>query len=253
GSPPATGDNANSPDTGAYNGDRVRQATRLLAFADEFARARGTEAVFLVGDFNSYTQEDPMHVLYGGGYDAVERPGDDESYSFSGLSGSLDHILGNAAAMELVTGSDVWDINASESAAFQYSRYNYNVTQFFDATNPFAASDHNPEVVGLDVVDDEVDPAPSSVRAEDVRMTYGKPATVTVEVTSGATGTVQVLERSRVVATGTLAAGVAKVVLPARSLKLGRRTLTLRYLGDAAYQPSQGTVTVTVVKAAASL
>ena len=51
----------------------------------------------------------------------------------------------------MVTGVDIWDINADESVAYQYSRYNYNATDFFDGPNPFAASDHNPEVVGLNL------------------------------------------------------------------------------------------------------
>ena len=36
------------------------------------------------------------------------------------------------------TGADIWEINASESVAYQYSRYNYNVTDFCDGTTPFA-------------------------------------------------------------------------------------------------------------------
>ena len=61
--PPATGDNANGIQ-GAFNGDRVRQAQALVDFAHQVATDRGTQKVFLVGDFNSYTQEDPMQVLY---------------------------------------------------------------------------------------------------------------------------------------------------------------------------------------------
>jgi predicted extracellular nuclease len=147
--PPATGDNANG-EQGAFNGDRVRQAKALVAFANEFAQARGTNKIFLTGDFNSYTQEDPMQALYGAGFQAVESDDpEDDSYSFGGLSGSLDHVLANEAAATMVTGADVWEINADESIAFQYSRFNYNATQFFEANNPFAASDHNPEVVGI--------------------------------------------------------------------------------------------------------
>ena len=150
--PAATGDNATNPDTGAFNGDRTRQATRLAAFAQEFAEARGIDAVFLAGDFNSYTKEDPMQALYGAGYTAIESDtAGEETYSFGGLSGSLDHVLGNAAAMTMVEGADIWDINAAESVAYQYSRYNYNVRQLFDADNPFAASDHNPEIVGINL------------------------------------------------------------------------------------------------------
>lgn len=148
---PATGDNANHPDTGAFNGDRTRQATRLVQFADDFAAARDIDAVFLAGDFNAYSKEDPIRALEDGGFVLVDSTEEEESYSFSGLSGSLDHVLANQAGLDMVTGADIWDINASESVAFQYSRHNYNVTDFWQPNLPFAASDHNPEVVGIDV------------------------------------------------------------------------------------------------------
>ncbi|WP_183098849.1 ExeM/NucH family extracellular endonuclease [Nocardioides pelophilus] len=149
---PATGDNANDPYVGAYNGDRERQATRLLQFANNFAADRDIEAVFLAGDFNAYTMEEPIQILGAGGFELVESTDTtEESYSFDGRSGSVDHILGNTAAMDMVTGADIWEINANESIAYQYSRYNYNATIFFDAGDPFATSDHNPEIVGLDL------------------------------------------------------------------------------------------------------
>ena len=50
----------------------------------------------------------------------------------------------------MVTGVDIWNINSGESVAYEYSRYNYNATDFYQP-NPFRASDHDPEVVGLDV------------------------------------------------------------------------------------------------------
>ena len=53
------------------------------------------------GDFNSYTQEDPMQVLYDAGYTRrrVRRQATTSSRtSFAGLSGSLDHVLANDAA-----------------------------------------------------------------------------------------------------------------------------------------------------------
>lgn len=150
--PAAMGDNANSEWVGAFNGDRTRQAEKLVGFANAFAASRGTDRIFLAGDFNSYSEEDPIHVLEAGGFELVESDqAGDESYSFSGLSGSLDHVLANGPAMATVTGADIWEINANESLAFQYSRHNYNATPFFDATNPFAASDHNPAIVGIDV------------------------------------------------------------------------------------------------------
>jgi predicted extracellular nuclease len=85
--PPATGDNANGIQ-GAFNGDRVRQAHALVDFAKATAQADGTDKIFLVGDFNSYTQEDPMQVLYQNGF--INQPSDDPrdtSYEFDGMAG----------------------------------------------------------------------------------------------------------------------------------------------------------------------
>jgi 5'-nucleotidase len=134
---------------GAFNADRVAQATQLVEFANSFAATRGTDKVFLAGDFNSYTYEDPMQVLYDAGFDVIQSdtPGE-YSYSFSGLSGTLDHILANGPAQSLVTGADLWEINANESVGYQYSRYRYNVTDLYAAT-PYASSDHNPTLVGI--------------------------------------------------------------------------------------------------------
>jgi 5'-nucleotidase len=49
----------------------------------------------------------------------------------------------------MVTGADVWQINAQEAVAYAHSRYNYNATLLFNGDDPFAASDPDPEVIGL--------------------------------------------------------------------------------------------------------
>ena len=141
---------------GLANPDRVNQAKALADFADQFQASRDLSMVFLTGDFNSYSMEDPMQVLADAGWTNLESDQADEwSYSFDGRSGSLDHVLVNDGAAASVQGVDLWEVNAGESVAYQYSRRNYNITQFFDPTEPFAASDHNPEVVGFDVAPDE--------------------------------------------------------------------------------------------------
>ncbi|HEY1119829.1 MAG TPA: ExeM/NucH family extracellular endonuclease, partial [Acidimicrobiales bacterium] len=134
---------------GNANPDRVAQATALASYAADFAAERDVPAVFLTGDFNAYSREDPMQVLDGAGFTALEAHGK-HTYSFDGQSGSLDHVLANDAALALVTGVDIWEVNANETVFNQYSRYNYNTTILYDES-PFSASDHNPEVVGLDV------------------------------------------------------------------------------------------------------
>ncbi|WP_341718070.1 ExeM/NucH family extracellular endonuclease [Micromonospora sp. FIMYZ51] len=147
-----SGDNADSGDgQGGWNGDRVRQATALAAFVDQVKADSGTSDVILLGDFNSYTQEDPMQVLYGKDYRNLNDTGK-TSYVFNGESGSLDHALASPSLASRVTGVDVWEINAVESYAFQYD----GLAAFY-APDPYRASDHNPLVVGINTGSSPVD------------------------------------------------------------------------------------------------
>jgi predicted extracellular nuclease len=146
---------------GNSNVDRVAQANALLDFAAQFKASRGITRMYLVGDFNAYREEDPVQEIERGADDTVGTSDDwtaledtfdgTESYSFSGLSGSLDHIFVNAAAQPDVTGVDVLDINAGESVFNLYSRYHYSVSDLYDPTTFYGASDHNPEVIGIKI------------------------------------------------------------------------------------------------------
>ncbi|WP_246835554.1 ExeM/NucH family extracellular endonuclease [Micromonospora sp. MH33] len=139
-----TGDNADIGDgQGSWNGDRVRQATALTGFVDRVKADSGSEDVLLLGDFNAYTQEDPMQVLYGKQFKDLNDTGK-ATYVFGGESGSLDHALVSPSLATRVTGVDVWQINAVESFAFEYD----GLAAFYEAT-PYRASDHNPIVVGI--------------------------------------------------------------------------------------------------------
>jgi 5'-nucleotidase len=141
---------------GASNLARTAQAKSLLAFSEELQKSKGTDKVFLIGDFNSYAKEDPINVLTGAGYvnqDEKAKNADGSakhSYLFGGLVGSLDHILASPGANAAVTGADIWNINSLESVALEYSRYNNNVTNYY-APDQFRASDHDPVVVGLNL------------------------------------------------------------------------------------------------------
>jgi predicted extracellular nuclease len=235
---------------GLANPDRVAQAHALVDFAQATAQADGTRKIFLVGDFNSYTQEDPMQVLYQHGF--INQPsGDprDTSYEFDGMAGSLDHVLANAGAANLIAGRDVWQINAEESVGFEYSRYNYNAELLYQP-NQFRASDHNPELVGLDV--------PFSQQASTVTAT-ATPSTVqkrkdtsrievTVTGTQGVTptGTVEIWVDGQHVTTATLSGGsTSAVVGPFASA--GTRHVEVRYLGDDVTRPGTASTTIQVV------
>ena len=133
---------------GLSNPSREAQARQLTAWASEMF---GDQATFLMGDFNAYSRETPVQIIEAAGYTNTAKKYEPTSatYQFQGRLGSLDHIFANAAAMRLVTGAAVWDINGDESIAFQYSRRLYNVTDFY-SPDQFASSDHDAVIVGLD-------------------------------------------------------------------------------------------------------
>ncbi|WP_457948347.1 ExeM/NucH family extracellular endonuclease [Pseudarthrobacter sp. alpha12b] len=168
---------------GNSNLARTAQAQSLLAFSDELQKSKGTDKVFLIGDFNSYGKEDPINVLTGAGYvnqdDKARNAGGTakHSYLFGGLVGSLDHILASPAANAVVTGADIWNINSVESVALEYSRYNNNVTDYY-VPDQFRASDHDPVVVGLDL---PVTPATVDLNLLNINDFHGRIDTNTVQ------------------------------------------------------------------------
>jgi 5'-nucleotidase len=234
---------------GASNHSRALQAQELVTFADQVASAAGTDKVFLDGDFNAYTREDPMEILYDAGYtDIGSTLADESTYLFGGVVGSLDHVLANDAALATVAGADVWNINSVEPIALEYSRYNDNATLFYEAS-PFRSSDHDPLIVGVDL------PTPlaeSTVSAKAQAVVYGTAAKVHATVTSTptATGRVEVREGADVIGSGTLnSAGKANFLLRRLALAPGVHTLTIDYLGDSQVAPSTGTFSLTIRKA----
>ncbi|CAM3169149.1 ExeM/NucH family extracellular endonuclease [Corynebacterium gottingense] len=123
---------------------------------------------FILGDLNSYTKEDAITTIEKGGFSLVhhEKDFNQASYQFGGRLGTLDHVLANASARDLVQDSAVWNINGDESVAFEYSRRNYNAQDFFGSGddklygygNPFRSSDHDPVKVGFNItVDPELE------------------------------------------------------------------------------------------------
>jgi 5'-nucleotidase len=212
---------------GASNYSRTLQAHALLDFADQVKQDAGTKTLFLSGDFNSYNQEDPVKIIEDAGYVNVPEKlaGDKETYQFDGMVGSLDHVFATPDAFGKVTGADIWNINAYESVAREYSRYNDNVTDFYQPT-PYRASDHDPEVVGF------------SPGTNDTKLTatvsptrYGHAAVVTLKAKPGSNAFVYVAEGRKVVGIGLIADGRGHAVLDPR-LKPGTHHLVVHVVGD---------------------
>ncbi|MGY1845237.1 ExeM/NucH family extracellular endonuclease [Modestobacter sp. SYSU DS0875] len=138
------GDEDTGDGQGNANATRVAEAQRLVAFVESLESA--PDATLLIGDFNSYTMEDPLDVLVEAGYTNLGAETGESTYVFSGRVGSLDHAFGSPALVEDVTGVDIWNINSVESYGYQYDGY----PGWYD-DDPFRSSDHDPIVVGLDL------------------------------------------------------------------------------------------------------
>ena len=138
---------------GFFNAERVEQATSLLDFVTGIQAdpAKGPD-VMLLGDFNSYHEEDPAQVLTGAGFvDLVPDNTDEYTYTFDGELGSLDHAFASPSLAAAVTGTDVWTINSPE---WSDRGYEFGAAE---SGTPFRSSDHDPVKVGLSSAPTPVD------------------------------------------------------------------------------------------------
>lgn len=144
----ATGANADQGDgQGCFNADRVEQAHALLDLVDRL----DTKDVLIVGDLNSYGEEDAIDVLEAAGYldliDAGLPEPDQYTYVFEGQAGYLDHALVSPRLARRITGVDIWHINADE-ALFQDYNTEFNPDGFY-APDAYRSSDHDPVLIGV--------------------------------------------------------------------------------------------------------
>ena len=157
---------AGDADTGDSQGNnatvRANQSQALIEHLGD--QEDWTELpTFILGDINAYSRETAVTVLETAGFTniAAEYDAAHTTYQFDGKLGSLDHALGNDAAMALVQDARIWNINADEPIVYEYSRRNYNVVDFHE-DNYFRSSDHDPVKVGFSfggrTTPDPVDP-----------------------------------------------------------------------------------------------
>ncbi|MBI3421543.1 MAG: ExeM/NucH family extracellular endonuclease [Acidobacteria bacterium] len=167
-----TGGDADAGDgAGAFNATRTAQATRLLTWiSSTVVPAAGDPDVLLLGDFNSYAQEQPVTTLTSGGFTDLETAllgANAYSYLFDGQLGHLDYAFASSSLFAKITGVGAWHINADESDLFDYNdevRDSPGESTFeekpdgsalvpprvvFQPATPYRASDHDPVLVGL--------------------------------------------------------------------------------------------------------
>lgn len=178
--PSAAGDANADAGQGCWNTARVAQAAALSDWVAQLQVGSGETDVLMVGDFNSYLNEDPIRSLETAGFEVLLKrlpEADRYSYVFSGETGALDHAFASGSLGGQVTGLTVWHINADEPYVLDYNT-EYKTDDRFAAT-PYRSSDHDPVLVGLTLHADAPVVAPALAAQLPAQGTVGTAVSVT--------------------------------------------------------------------------
>ena len=111
----------------------------------------GTQTYVLTGDFNAYSQEDPVQdvVSQADTTDLLDTfiGADAYSFVFDGQRGALDQAIAGSGFEGYVEGVFEWHINADEPDLLNYDD-NFNDTRFYE-DSAYASSDHDPLILDL--------------------------------------------------------------------------------------------------------
>ena len=142
----ANGDNRDCGDgQGYWNGDRTRAANELIDWLSSDPTGSHDPDYLILGDMNSYRNEDPIMALKRAGYvNQISSllASNSYSYVFQGRWGELDHILASPSLTGQVTGASIWHINSDESPDFGYSG-------IWNSSDKYRCSDHDPLIAGI--------------------------------------------------------------------------------------------------------
>jgi predicted extracellular nuclease len=152
----AVGDPTDPNGQGNCNGVRTQAAAALADWLATDPTGEGAGRELILGDLNAYAQEDPIRELTGAGFTDLQAQfggADAYSYVFDGQLGYLDYALAGAQVVDEVTGAAAWHINADEASLLDYDMdFKQDAQDALWAPDAFRSSDHDPVVVGLDLV-----------------------------------------------------------------------------------------------------
>ena len=122
---------------------RMENTDSLLAMLPRAMELYGDSDIILLGDYNCYSQEQPIQTIVRAGYDHVIPTGDSEaySYSFKGEAGYLDHCFMSASMIRPLVWALPWHVNAD----WYYSHGAYKLKD--KSLHRYA--DHDPIVVEI--------------------------------------------------------------------------------------------------------
>jgi predicted extracellular nuclease len=157
------------PDTGDGQGNcsqtRKAAAEALVDWIANDPTGSGDADYIIMGDLNSYAKEDTINAILAGSDDTAGTSDDYTnliaqyvgpyaySYVFDGQSGYLDHALSDQSLTPQVTGATEWHINADEPDVLDYdTSFKPPAQQSLYEVNAYRTSDHDPVIVGLDLL-----------------------------------------------------------------------------------------------------
>ncbi len=154
-------DDLGDPDLNDGQGNcNITRTQAAAAMADWLAAdptASNDDDYLIVGDLNANLAEDPVTTLEAAGFDNLLSQfigAQAYSFVFNDEASALDHALSTPSLTDQITGVTEWHINADEPDAFDYNLEFGRNPALFDGAIPFRVADHDPLIVGLDLVSD---------------------------------------------------------------------------------------------------
>ena len=139
---------------GNCNRARTNAATALSDWVKTDPTGSGDADYLVIGDMNAYYLEDPIEAMRAGGLvDLLDGTDQPYSFVFDAQSGAYDYALASASLAAQVTEAIEWHINVDEAPVLDYNLDYGRDPSLFDGSSPYRSSDHDPILVGLDLVD----------------------------------------------------------------------------------------------------
>ncbi|MFO7682078.1 MAG: ExeM/NucH family extracellular endonuclease, partial [Chloroflexota bacterium] len=148
---------------GCWNDTRQKAAAYLVnTWIPALTDSIGDPDFLIMGDLNSYRNEDPITNITDAGYSDLFNDllgASAYGYVFDGQLGYLDHALASPSLAQQVTGVSEWHINADEVNLLDYNdtildpgeasfEVKPGALPLFES-NTYRSSDHDPVVVGI--------------------------------------------------------------------------------------------------------
>jgi predicted extracellular nuclease len=139
---------------GNCNRTRSDAAAAIADWITKDPTQSGDPDFLVIGDLNAYTMEDPLRALQDAGLvNLIEGRVNPYSIVYDKQAGALDHALATPTLVPQVADAIEWHINADEPRLLDYNLEHGRDPGLFDGDLPYRASDHDPVVIGIDLVD----------------------------------------------------------------------------------------------------